>query len=451
MSPFTYRDGILHAEDVSLVDAAAEVGTPFYCYAASALEQRYRRLDAAVRPSGAEVAYAVKANGNLAVIALFARLGCGADVVSEGELRRALAAGVPANRIVFSGVGKTSNELAYAIAQGIHQINLESETELDLIAAEARRAGRRAPVALRVNPDVAAGGHHKISTGRKTDKFGIAAERAPALYRRIARTPELEAVGIAMHIGSQIRDIDAYGAAFARMAEIAEGLVAEGLPVPRIDLGGGLAVAYGEDESELPLDAYGALLEGIAQRTGARLMIEPGRWLVAGAGALVTRVITVKQAGDKRFVVVDAAMNDLIRPTLYDARHPVWTVREAAAEGVHAATVAGPICEIGRYPGGRLPAAGPGGRRSGRHRHGRCLWRGHGLDLQRPSSRPGGHGTARRPGGGASPPELRRGDGARPPAVLGRTRRSLIPDVLDRNRSRTPPSIAGRPRSLSPT
>jgi diaminopimelate decarboxylase len=203
------------------------------------------------------------------------------------------------------------------------------------------------PVALRVNPDVAAGGHHKISTGRKTDKFGIAAERAPALYRRVAAHAHLEPVGIAMHIGSQIRDIKAFAAAFERMAEMAEGLRAAGLEVPRIDLGGGLAVAYGEGERDLPLADYGALLARIGRRTGARLMIEPGRWLVAGAGVLVTRVITVKQAGDKRFVVVDAAMNDLIRPTLYDARHPVWTVRQAAAEGAHPATVAGPICESG--------------------------------------------------------------------------------------------------------
>jgi len=347
VSAFAYRGGILHVEDLSLVEAAGEVGTPFYCYAAGELERRYRALAAAVAPSGTRIAYAVKANGNLAVIGLFASLGSGGDVVSEGELRRCLAAGVPAERILFSGVGKTSGEIAFAISRGIHQINLESETELELVAAEARRAGRTAAVALRVNPDVAAGGHDKISTGRKTDKFGIAAERAPAVYRRIAETDGVRAVGIAMHIGSQIRDVAAYGAAFTRMAEIAEGLRAEGLPVERIDLGGGLGVAYGEDESELPLEPYGRLLAELKARTGAELTIEPGRWLVADAGVLVTRVITVKQAGNRRFVVVDAAMNDLIRPTLYDARHPVWPVAEAKGEDHHPATVAGPVCESG--------------------------------------------------------------------------------------------------------
>ncbi len=347
MNPFSYRDGVLEVEGLSLADAADQVGTPFYCYSASELERRYRALAAALAPSGTEIAFAVKANSNLAVIGLFAALGSGADVVSEGELRRCLAAGVPAQRILFSGVGKTGSEVGHAIECGIGQINLESETEIDLVAREARRAGRIMPVALRVNPDVSAGGHEKISTGRKTDKFGIAAEQAPAVYARIAATEGLEAVGIAMHIGSQIHDLAAYGAAFTRMAEIAEGLRADGHPVPRMDLGGGLGVAYGEGESELPLDGYGRLLSDLKQRTGAALTIEPGRWLVADAGVLVSRVITVKQAGNRRFVVVDAAMNDLIRPTLYDAHHPVWPVVESDAEGHHPATVAGPVCESG--------------------------------------------------------------------------------------------------------
>lgn len=347
MSAFSYRNGVLHAEGLSLIDAAGTVGTPFYCYAAGELERRYRRLAEAVSTSGAGIAYAVKANGNLAVVGLFASLGAGADVVSEGELRRALAAGVPAGHILFSGVGKTGPEIAFAIASGIHQINLESETELELVAYEARRAGRVASVALRVNPDVAAGGHEKISTGRKTDKFGIAADRAPVIYRRLCETEGLAPAGIAMHIGSQIRDTQAYGAAFDRMAEIAEGLRAEGLPVERLDLGGGLGIAYAEGEEEMPLEPYGRLLAALRQRTGAALTIEPGRWLVADAGVLVTRVITVKQAGSRRFVVVDAAMNDLIRPTLYDARHPVWTVEEHPEASGHPATVAGPVCESG--------------------------------------------------------------------------------------------------------
>jgi len=347
VSPFGYRDGFLHVESMSLVEAADRVGTPFYCYAAGELERRYRALALAIAPAGVEIAFAVKANSNLAVIGLFAALGSGADVVSEGELRRCLAAGVPPERILFSGVGKTSTEIAHAIACGIGQINIESETEIDLVAYEARRAGRIMPVALRVNPDVSAGGHEKISTGRKTDKFGIAAEQAPAVYGRMAATEGLEAVGIAMHIGSQIHDVTAYGAAFTRMAEIAEGLRGQGLPVPRIDLGGGLGVAYGAGEIEMPLEGYGRLLSELKARTGAALTIEPGRWLVADAGVLVSRVITVKLAGNRRFVVVDAAMNDLIRPTLYDANHPVWPVAQVAAEDCYPATVAGPVCESG--------------------------------------------------------------------------------------------------------
>ena len=347
MNPFVYRDGVLGVEGITLTEAADQVGTPFYCYAAGELERRYRALAQALAPSGTAIAFAVKANSNLAVIGLFASLGAGADVVSEGELRRCLAAGVPAHRILFSGVGKTGTEIGHAIESGIGQINLESETEIDLVASEARRAGRVMPVALRVNPDVSAGGHEKISTGRKTDKFGIAAEDAPAVYARMAAAEGLEAVGIAMHIGSQIHDIAAYGAAFARMAEIAEDLRGRGLPVPRIDLGGGLGVAYGAEDSELPLDGYGRLLVELKARTGAELTIEPGRWLVADAGVLVSRVITVKQAGNRRFVVVDAAMNDLIRPTLYDAHHPVWPVTQADPQRCHPATVAGPVCESG--------------------------------------------------------------------------------------------------------
>jgi diaminopimelate decarboxylase len=347
VNPFVYRDAVLGVEGITLIEAADRVGTPFYCYAAGELERRYRALAEAVAPSGTAIAFAVKANSNLAVIGLFAGLGAGADVVSEGELRRCLAAGVSARRILFSGVGKTGTEIGHAIESGIGQINLESETEIDLVAREARHAGRIVPVALRVNPDVSAGGHEKISTGRKTDKFGIAAEDAPAVYARMAAAEGLEAVGIAMHIGSQIRDVGAYGAAFTRMAEIAEDLRRRGLPVSRIDLGGGLGVAYGADDSELPLEGYGRLLVDLKARTGAELTIEPGRWLVADAGVLVSRVITVKQAGNRRFVVVDAAMNDLIRPTLYDAHHPVWPVAQADPQRCHPATVAGPVCESG--------------------------------------------------------------------------------------------------------
>jgi len=347
LNPFVYRDGLLHADEVDLVTLAREVGTPFYCYSATALEERYLRLAEITAPSGTGIAFAVKANSNLAVIALLGRLGAGADVVSEGELRRALAAGIPADRILFSGVGKSAAELAFAIEQGIHQINVESETEFDRIlelAAEARTPVR---IALRINPDVSAGGHDKISTGRKTDKFGIEADHAIELYQRASDHAYVEPVGLAMHIGSQIQKVAAFDAAFDRIAEVAEEVKALGLSVPRLDLGGGLGVAYHDEEQELPLAHYGELLQSLAERTGAKLMIEPGRWLVAGAGVLVTEVNAIKQAGECRFAIVDAAMNDLIRPTLYDAHHPVWPVHERADAPRHPTTVAGPVCESG--------------------------------------------------------------------------------------------------------
>ncbi|MGY8996446.1 MAG: diaminopimelate decarboxylase, partial [Alphaproteobacteria bacterium] len=299
MNAFIYRDGLLHADDVDLTTLAREVGTPFYCYSATALEERYLRLAEITAPSGTGIAFAVKANSNLAVIALLGRLGAGADVVSEGELRRALAAGIPADRILFSGVGKSVSELAFAIEQGIHQINVESETEFDRILDLAEEARTSVRIALRINPDVSAGGHDKISTGRKTDKFGIEADHAIELYQRASDHAYVEPVGLAMHIGSQIQKVAAFEAAFDRIAEVADDVKALGLSVPRLDLGGGLGVAYHDEEQELPLAHYGELLQTLAQRTGAHLMIEPGRWLVAGAGVLVTEVNAIKQAGER--------------------------------------------------------------------------------------------------------------------------------------------------------
>jgi len=346
MRPFAYKRGTLHADDAALVDIAEAVGTPFYCYAQHALEDRYRHLAAACAESGTKIAYAVKANGNLAVVATFARLGAGADIVSGGELLRALGAGVPAERIVFSGVGKTPEEIAMAIDEGIGQINVESEDELADIGRLAAERKVKVKIALRINPDVAAGGHDKISTGRKNDKFGVAHDRAAEIYARAAADPGLEPVGLAIHIGSQIHDLGAFEAAVERLIAVRARIREAGHRVPRLDLGGGLGVAYDDGGEDMPLAPYGALLARIAAETGAEITIEPGRWLVAGAGLLVGRVLAAKQAGNREFVICDAAMNDLIRPALYDAGHPVWPVGEPGDdEEARIVTVAGPVCE----------------------------------------------------------------------------------------------------------
>jgi diaminopimelate decarboxylase len=346
MTPFTYKNGTLHAEDTALADIAGAVGTPFYCYAQSALEERYRHLAAACAESRTKIAYAVKANGNLAVVATFARLGAGADIVSGGELLRALAAGVPADRIVFSGVGKSGEEIAMAIDKGVGQINVESEDELNDISRIAAEHGAKVAIALRINPDVAAGGHDKISTGRKTDKFGVAYDQAPELYARAAADPGLEPLGLAIHIGSQIYDLSAFEAAVDRMIALRARIREAGHPVPRLDLGGGLGVAYDDEGEDMPLAPYGALLARVAAETGAEITIEPGRWLVAGAGLLVGRVLATKLAGNRRFIIADAAMNDLIRPALYDAGHPVWPVTQPGEDDeALIVTVAGPVCE----------------------------------------------------------------------------------------------------------
>ena len=289
----------------------------------------------------------MKANANLAVVQSFARLGAGADVVSEGEIRRALAAGVPAERIVFSGVGKSRDELAFAVGEGIHQINVESAAELERIAAVAEALNATAPVAFRVNPDVSAGGHDKIDTGRRTDKFGLAPEEAVRLYREAAGMARAVPVGLAVHIGSQVRDVETFARAWGRVLDLAARLRSEGLDVSRLDLGGGLGVAYRDDETDPSLDAYAGLLADVARRSGARLTIEPGRWLTADAGVLATSVNTVKRAGDRRVAIVDAAMNDLVRPALYDAWHPVWPAVRNEAAARHPTTVAGPVCESG--------------------------------------------------------------------------------------------------------
>lgn len=342
--PFAYRNGELYAEDVAVAHIAAAVGTPFYLYSAASLAERYRAFTAAFAPDAPLVCYAVKANSNQAVLRLFAGLGAGADVVSEGELRRALAAGIPPQRIVFSGVGKTRAELAAALDADIHQINVESLPELWRLSALAAARGQTARVAIRVNPDVAADTHTDITTGRKEDKFGIAHREAVAAYRLATTLPGVEPVGLAVHIGSQIVALGPSRAAFARIAELVAALRAEGLPVHQVDLGGGLTVPYGDEAPATP-DQYADMVRGVFGGLDLRLAFEPGRFLVAAGGVLVAAVVYVKE-GERRIVVVDAAMNDLVRPALYKAEHRILPVRQPPGDAPLApADVVGPVCE----------------------------------------------------------------------------------------------------------
>jgi diaminopimelate decarboxylase len=345
---FAYRAGELHVEDVPLARIAAAVGTPVYCYSSAAIAAAYRRFAAALGGENAAIHYALKANSNQAVVRLLARLGAGADVVSEGELRRALAAGVPAKQIVFSGVGKTKAELGFALAQEICQINVESVPELDLLSAVAREAGRTAEIALRVNPDVDARTHAKISTGKKENKFGIDLAHATEAYRRAAGLPGLKPVGLAVHIGSQITDLAPFEAAFQCLVDLALELRRSGFTVERLDLGGGLGARYRPESSIPAVEDYVALAQRLTGNLGVRLAFEPGRALVANAGLLLGRVIFVKPGVTRRFVIQDAAMNDLIRPSLYDAWHEIVPVREPGPGADRApADVVGPVCESG--------------------------------------------------------------------------------------------------------
>jgi diaminopimelate decarboxylase len=361
MNHFGYRDGALYAEDVALSEIAAEIGTPFYCYSTATLRRHYRVFADAFLGLDAQVCYAMKANSNLAVVRTLAELGAGADVVSEGELRQALAAGVAPEKIVFSGVGKTRTELAFALRTGIAQINIESEPELAALSELAAEMGVRAPVALRVNPDIDAETHGKIATGRRHDKFGIDIGRAPELYARAANLPGIKPVGLAVHIGSQLTVLEPFRAAFTRLAELTRALRAEGLTVDRLDLGGGLGIVYDGEAPPLPID-YAAMVRETVGDLDCELTFEPGRVLVGNAGILVTRVIYVKDAA-LRFVIVDAAMNDFLRPALYGARHRVVPVNEPAANAPRtAAEVVGPVCETGDVLASaeELPELAPG-------------------------------------------------------------------------------------------
>jgi diaminopimelate decarboxylase len=351
MHHFAYRGGVLHAEDVSLAAIAAEVGTPFYCYSTATLERHYRVLAQAFAGLDATIYYAIKANSNQAVIATLARLGAGMDVVSEGELRRARAAGVQAERIIFAGVGKTRAEMAYALQEGILGFNVESEAELVALSEVAAGLGRTARIALRVNPDVDAKTHAKISTGKAENKFGVPYDDAPRLYAKAAALPGLEVAGIHMHIGSQITDLAPFRDAFALMRALVGRLRADGHAIEHLDLGGGLGVPYlsGNDIPPTP-DEYAAVVRETLGGLGLKIALEPGRMIVANAGILVARVIYSKEGRDKTFAIVDAAMNDLVRPTLYEAEHEIWAVDEETGRKPQIAQdVVGPICETGDY------------------------------------------------------------------------------------------------------
>ena len=344
---FSYAGGTLCAETIPLSRIAAEVGTPFYCYSLAGLRRNYRALEAALDGLPATVCYALKANSNQAVIAAFAKLGAGADVVSAGELRRALAAGIPAPRIVFSGVGKTREEIALALRSGIRQLNVESEAELDLISAVAGEAGVTARVSLRINPDVDARTHDKISTGRKQDKFGIPIDRTLPAYARAADLPNLEPAGLAMHIGSQLLSVAPYRAAFGRLAGQVRALRAAGHTVHSLDLGGGIGIIY-RDEAPPRFEDYAEVVRETVGGLDCDLLFEPGRSMVGNAGILAARVLYVKQGGIRPIAVVDAAMNDLARPAMYDAYHAIVPVSEPQnGPDCVEMDVVGPICESG--------------------------------------------------------------------------------------------------------
>ena len=354
---FVRHAGSLHADGVAVADIAAAVGTPFYCYSAGVLRAGYRRLAAAFGDLPMAIAYALKANSNLAVVGVLAREGAGADVVSEGELRRAMAAGVPADRIVFSGVGKTRQEMAAALAAGIHQLNAESLPELEALSQVAVASGVTAPVALRINPDVDAQTHAKITTGLKENKFGIDIEDAPAAFRKVRDLPGLEPVGLAVHIGSQLTDLAPYRAAYRRVADLVRALRADGFGVPRLDLGGGLGITY-RDETPPDFAAYAALVRETVGPLDCALTIEPGRALAGAAGILVASVLYIKPGHGRDFLIVDAAMNDLIRPALYDAWHDIEPVADGPATEAATYDIVGPVCETGdTFAVGRSMAA----------------------------------------------------------------------------------------------
>lgn len=347
MDHFNYKHGEYHAEDVSLARIAADIDTPFYCYSSATLERHYNVFAESFAEFSPKICYAVKANGNLAVLATLAKLGAGADVVSQGEIMLALQAGILAQNIVFSGVGKTAEEMSVALSAGIFQFNVESEPELQLLSQVASAMGKTAHIAVRVNPDVAPGTHAKISTGGKETKFGIPMEQALGVYALAASLTGIKVQGVSVHIGSQLTTLEPFAEAFARVREFVGTLRAAGHAITTVDLGGGLGIPYGKEAPPLPKE-YSDIVKREMQGINAQLIFEPGRLLVGNAGVLVTRVIYVKRSATRTFVIVDAGMNDLIRPTLYEAYHDIVPVRETAGnEGGEPVDVVGPVCETG--------------------------------------------------------------------------------------------------------
>lgn len=349
MDHFLYRDGALHAEDVPVADIAATLGTPFYVYSAATLTRHYRLFQEALSPLPHLVCFAIKSLSNVAVLKLLGDLGAGMDVVSEGEYRRARAAGVPGERIVFSGVGKTREEMRLALEGGIRQFNVESEPELKALSEVAASMGAVAPIAVRVNPDVDAKTHAKIATGKKENKFGIPISRASAVYAEAARLPGIKVVGIDVHIGSQLTDLAPFEQAYGKVAELTARLRAEGHQITRLDLGGGLGIPYtrGNEPPPLPAD-YGAMVKRVLGHLDCEIEIEPGRLISGNAGLLVSSVIYVKSGEEREFLILDAAMNDLVRPSMYDAHHDIVpAVEPAAGAALRTYDVVGPVCETG--------------------------------------------------------------------------------------------------------
>jgi diaminopimelate decarboxylase len=348
MTFFAYKRGEMHAEGVALAAIAAQVGTPFYCYSAEALRSAWREFADGLKGMNARVCYAMKANSNLAVVRLFGEMGAGADIVSLGEMHRAIAAGIAPDRIVYSGVGKKASELIAALQAGVGQINVESSAELETLNAVAAQLGVKADITVRVNPDIDAGTHAKITTGRKENKFGIDIDLAREAFALAGRLPSLRVVGVAMHIGSQLTSLDPYRAALGRVRELISQLRADGHRIDRFDIGGGLGIVYA-DERPPSIADFLAMVRQETAGLGCELTFEPGRRLVGEAGVLVSEVILVKPGVSKTFVVVDAAMNDLIRPTLYEAWHDILPVRERPQVATIRCDIVGPICESGDY------------------------------------------------------------------------------------------------------
>ncbi len=349
MDHFLYRDGILHAEDVAIPEIAAHVGTPFYVYSTATLERHYRLFEEALSPLPHLICFAVKSNGNVAVLKTLARLGAGMDVVSGGEYLRAKAAGVPGDRIVFSGIGKTRAEMRMTLEGGIRQFNVESEPELRALSEIAASTGLRAPITIRVNPDVDAKTHEKIATGKKENKFGIPITRARAVYAEAARLPGIEVMGIDVHIGSQLTELEPFEQAYLKVADLTHALRADGHNIRRLDLGGGLGIPYERSNSAPPLPIeYGALIKRCVGDLGCEVEIEPGRLISGNAGLLVASVIYLKEGEGRDFLILDAAMNDLVRPSMYGAHHDIVPVVEPAPGlEMQPFDVVGPVCETG--------------------------------------------------------------------------------------------------------